>query len=195
MTGLTDSLRAISAAAPRGSLLRNVLKSIGRDVSPRLVETLAPSEFPSLACGYPILPVTVDDIRHANLLLLIKQAGTIQGFASSIGRSHSQVSQLKNRHKHSKSGQPRVVGGDMARYIEQQLGLETGWMDVPHPAAAAPTPPPADFADRHEVSESDWALLQDVKMLPAKELDAIRARAKEIAEMYERWEREKVRPK
>jgi transcriptional regulator with XRE-family HTH domain len=61
--------------------------------------------------------------------------------------------------------------------------------------ASEPPPPPNGFADRHEVSESDWALLQSVKMLPAKEVEAIRARAKEIAELYERWEREKVRPK
>lgn len=72
---------------------------------------------------------TVTDIRHANLLRLIAVAGSVQALATSIGRSHSQVSQLKNKSPHSKSGRPREIGDDMARHIEEARNLPTGWMD------------------------------------------------------------------
>ena len=74
---------------------------------------------------------TISDIRHANLLLLIARAGTIQRFATQIGRSHSQVSQLKNKHKRGADGSERVMGDDLARDIEKKLQLGEGWMDTP----------------------------------------------------------------
>ncbi len=74
---------------------------------------------------------TVTETRHANLLSLIEKAGSVQAFANLVERSHSQISQLKNRSKHSKTGEPREVGDDMARHIEAKLSLPVGWMDVP----------------------------------------------------------------
>lgn len=54
--------------------------------------------------------------------------------------------------------------------------------------AEAPPPPPAGFKDRREVSESDWALLQELKELPDEERDEllapIRARAKKYKEYF-----------
>lgn len=45
--------------------------------------------------------------------------------------------------------------------------------------APPPAPPPPGFKDRHEVTESDWALLQDLKtVFSPEELEAIRAKAK-----------------
>jgi len=71
---------------------------------------LALSEFHLLACGSQMTAMqTVTEIRHANLLSLIKQAGSVQAFADQVERSHSQISQLKNRSKHSKTGEPREV--------------------------------------------------------------------------------------
>ncbi len=73
---------------------------------------------------------TISEIRHANLLRLIADHGSIQAFADAIDRSHSQVSQLKNRSKHSKTQMPREVGDDFARHVEDRLRLPRGWMDV-----------------------------------------------------------------
>lgn len=75
---------------------------------------------------------TVQDVRHANLLLLIAEFGSIQALADCIERSHSHVSQMKNRSKHSNSGQPREIGDAMARHIEVKTKKGKGWMDTQH---------------------------------------------------------------
>lgn len=107
--------------------------SMEHDISPGLSEILAPSEFQCVAGGYQILAMQTNaDIRHHNLLLLISTMGSVQAMATAIDRSHSQVSQLKNRSKHSKTGEPRLIGDDVARLIEEKLGMPTGWMDAKH---------------------------------------------------------------
>lgn len=78
---------------------------------------------------------TIAEVRHANLLALLSRYRSLQAFADAIDRSHSQVSQLKNRNRHSTSGEPRAMGDDIARHIEQKLGLGVGWMDTQHPPA------------------------------------------------------------
>lgn len=75
------------------------------------------------------------EIRHDNLLAVIEMAGSIQAVADRLGKDHAQISQLKTRAKHSKSGQPRVIGDDTARLIEEKFELEIGWMDNPHEKA------------------------------------------------------------
>lgn len=75
--------------------------------------------------------MTVHDIRHVNLLHLIAAFGSIQKFATAVGKSHSQISQLRNSLVHSKTGQPRVMGDKLARDIELKLGKPIGWMDRP----------------------------------------------------------------
>jgi hypothetical protein len=74
---------------------------------------------------------TVHEVRHANFLALLERYPTIQAFANAIERSHSQVSQLKNQSRHSTNSNPRVIGDDLARHIEQRLQLATGWLDTP----------------------------------------------------------------
>lgn len=99
---------------------------------------VAPGQFLLLAAGFPIRPMaTIRQIRHANLLLLIAKFDTIQAFADKVGRSHSQISQLRNQIVHSGSGKPRSVGDGLARDIEKTLGLPEGWMDQPHSHAPA----------------------------------------------------------
>lgn len=80
----------------------------------------------------------------------------------------------------------KSFGEKVARRIEESLELGRGWLDEPnggtahrYPRASAPPPPPGtDFTDRHLVSESDWALLQDFKTAATpEEVAAIRARA------------------
>lgn len=56
-----------------------------------------------------------------------------------------------------------------------------------HLRGAEPPSPPSEFADRHEVSDSDWALLQDIKDAMAhsrlaKQVEGIRT---EVAELRE----------
>lgn len=160
---------------------------------------LALSEFQSVACGSQMAGMqTVSEIRHANLLSLIKQAGSVQAFADQVERSHSQISQLKNRSKHSKTGEPRDVGDDMARHIEGKLGLPTGWMDAPHaeveaPLAEAPKEGPADglvdwhtlalqIANSHPDEEKHDLLLDFVEMVRVEReriMQAIAQRAKQ----------------
>lgn len=108
-----------------------------RDISPWLQEMLAPGQFHCLAFGYAMGAVeTIEDIRHANLLQLIEEMGGIQPLAVAIARSHSQVSQLKIRAKHSTTGKQRNIGSPLARWIEAQVGKPVGWMDQRHAGRA-----------------------------------------------------------
>lgn len=79
------------------------------------------------------LMLSVDEIRHANLLFLIRQmpGGQVE-FADKTGKNASQVSQWVNRSPDSKTGRPRSMGSDSARSIESALGLAKGWMDTVH---------------------------------------------------------------
>lgn len=125
--------------------------------------------------------------------------GKQRSLAARIGKAPAQVSQWVNR--------TRTINEETAREIERTLKRPTGWMDSdpkalpatgsysvsPPPIArhpAAPPMPPRDFADRRLVSDSDWALLQDVKTgATAAELATIRKRAalidKKVAERLE----------
>lgn len=79
---------------------------------------------------------------------------------------------------------------EAAMAIAQASGYSAVWiakgegpkkLPPPKPAVQAPPPPPYGYKDRHEVSESDWALLQDIKLAgQQQEIDAIRQRARMI---------------
>lgn len=83
---------------------------------------------------------TIEEIRHGNLLKLIGRFKTLQAFADAVERNQSQISQLKNRTPHSKSGARRNVDSELARHIEVMLTLEPGWMDNDHDRAGWPFP-------------------------------------------------------
>lgn len=101
----------------------------------------APSEFHPLALGYSMAPMkTIDEIRHENLERLIERAGSIQAVADKLEKAHAQISQLKNRNKHSGSRKSRAIGDDMARLIEAKFELGRGWMD--NPMSPFPDEPP-----------------------------------------------------
>lgn len=115
---------------------------------------------------------TCSEIRHANLLALIEQAGSIQAVAERLGKDHAQISQLKTQAKHSKTGKPRLIGDDIARLIEERFKLEIGWMDNLHedchpqqepqpPAPASPTRWPFDVphARLEVLNADDWNYL------------------------------------
>ena len=112
----------------------------------------ASGEFHSLAEGYLMRSMvdTVHEFRHARLLQLIAEHGTVQALADALGRSHSQISQLRNRSAHTVSGRMRVIGDDLARDIEDKLGKPRGWMDTPF--AAEPSSPQGHARVAHGLS-------------------------------------------
>jgi hypothetical protein len=73
---------------------------------------------------------TIEDTRHARLLLLLREFDTIQAFADKIERAHAQVSQWKNRSKRA-NGRVSTIDSDSARWIEGKTGKPRGWMDQP----------------------------------------------------------------
>lgn len=117
------------ADAPRSAEAKNVRKSMS-DISPWLLEKVAPGQFQQLALGYPMGQMrSIREIRHHQLMVLITQMGSIQAVADQLGKSHSQISQLRNQLAHSTSGKPRGIGDDLAREIEKKFDRPYGWMD------------------------------------------------------------------
>lgn len=66
----------------------------------------------------------ISEIRRVNLKTLIKEAGSRQRFLEITGKSDAQISQLLSTGKNS-----RNIGSRLARYFEEQMGKERGWMD------------------------------------------------------------------
>lgn len=164
---------------------------------------LAPREWSSIAARYQMCPVrTIEEIRHARLLQLLEDKErypTIQALADAIERSHAQVSQWKNRsERRNKDGE--VVGvsnieSASARWIEQKTGKPTGWMDndpdydvraISVQSARTGDEPEAPDFNAREVTESEWAILEGVRVMPEPEIAALRQKALEAKAHYER---------
>lgn len=76
------------------------------------------------------------------------------------------------------SGKPRGVGPQLQEKLERAY---PNWA-----ASSEPPLPPPRFQDRHDVSETDWGLLQAVKtVLSEREQEDIRRRAAEIEKRVE----------
>lgn len=93
------------------------------------------------------------------------------------GLSKGRVSQLFDPNQ--------AFGERAARALAESLDLPPNYFE--HDAAPEgglpPAPPPADFADRHQVTKSQWDLLQEIEnalLLPslAKRLEEIREEAR-----------------
>ena len=96
--------------------------------------SIATAVFPNLASVYSITGVnTIDETRRLRLNMLLTQHGSIAKLNEAMGmaRTDATLSQIKNMSPHSRTGTPRTMGDDLARRIEQTLGLERGWMDTP----------------------------------------------------------------
>ena len=65
--------------------------------------------------------------------MLIEQHGSLAALNDKIelSRTDATLSQIKNQSPHHKTGKPRSMGDDLARKIEEKLGLPSGWMDTP----------------------------------------------------------------
>jgi hypothetical protein len=112
---------------------------------------------------------TIGDIRRENLEALITEAGTLEKLAAAASTSPQYLSQIRNQTLDVKTGRPREMGTAMARRLEEAGRKTSGWMDAEHAPGAAPVqaPPPRPnprFIDRHDVSQSDFDLLQDIKV-------------------------------
>lgn len=113
---------------------------------------------------------TITEIRHANLLELVARYKGVTKFADAIDRSYSQISQVKNRTRHSKTGAPREVGDDLARHIERMCRLEAGWMDRDHPQSEGPPPQEVMYGITvpEEVVELEWETIITATSFPPK---------------------------
>jgi hypothetical protein len=72
----------------------------------------------------------VTTTRRLNIEMLVEQAGGPTEFGRRIEREQAQVSQWTS------TTNPKPIGGRLARYIEQAMGLDRGWLDVPHQETA-----------------------------------------------------------
>lgn len=70
-------------------------------------------------------------IRRTNLQKLISQAPSQKAFAESIDTAPAYISQIVSKIPRA-SGKSAEVGNNLARKIEEKLGLAKGWMDSPH---------------------------------------------------------------
>lgn len=83
-----------------------------------------------------------------------------------------------------------IARGSLPKKLHQiaaVLGVRVEWIEtgaLPKEASSAPAgppPPPRDFSDRHEVSDTDFGLLQDVHLVMTDdELSALRTRAERL---------------
>jgi hypothetical protein len=99
-----------------------------------------------------MLPMlTVAEVRHANLLRVIAEAGNAARLPELIDTKPQYLSQLVRRAPDSKTGKPRELGDDLARRIERRLAKPHGWMDTQHPHAGEKTAP---YAVAHNLSHA-----------------------------------------
>lgn len=77
---------------------------------------------------------TVHDTRRQRLEMLIEKYGSIAALNENIKwpRTDSRLSRIKNANTRSdRTGKVFQMGDNIAREIEEALGLEHGWMDTP----------------------------------------------------------------
>lgn len=102
--------------------------------------------------------------RRNNLNRLLADYPTQRHFADAVGLSVAQVSHLVTG--------VREMGEEIARRIEQALGLEMGWMDRD-----------ADTSDSMAgVSPSSLHLAREIEALPSKQRSALQALVDSLAQ-------------
>lgn len=78
---------------------------------------------------------TVEETRREKLQSLIRQHGGTAALVERIAVPEinaSRLSRIANANvRHDRGGAVYVMGSEVARQIEESLGLETGWMDTP----------------------------------------------------------------
>lgn len=69
---------------------------------------------------------TKTEIRRSNLRLLIREAGGNDQISKRLKMEKRELAQLTNLNNECS------IGSWLARDIEEKLGLESGWLDIPH---------------------------------------------------------------
>jgi len=72
--------------------------------------------------------MTRNDIRHANLLALVEEFGTIAAVASAANTSEKYLWQIIHKEP-LPSGKIRGIGNDVAEKLELGCGKFSGWLD------------------------------------------------------------------
>ena len=78
---------------------------------------------------------TVEETRRERLQMLIEREQGLVNLLEKLGLArtdNSRLSRIANANiRHDRGCKPYVMGSQMAREIEQKLGLPVGWMDTP----------------------------------------------------------------
>jgi hypothetical protein len=101
---------------------------------------MASDMFPGMHRVQSLSMRPVGDVRRHNLGALVQEAGgqrklaerLADGDPKKIAARATQVNQLLQRSKDTKSGKTREIGNEMARNLELAMGKAEGWMDVEH---------------------------------------------------------------
>lgn len=72
----------------------------------------------------------INDIRRENLLDLMKKFRTQQEFADRVDTATAYLSQIKKGT--TPAGRQVKIGDELARKVEEKLGLQKGWLDRQH---------------------------------------------------------------
>lgn len=133
---------------------------------------------------------TAKDIRYENLLELVQEFGKgdltrmLEKSKSWPNKeaenrlSRQYLDQIIKGVKTAK-GTPRGVGDDLARQIEDEFDLETGWMDTPR--GQRPSSPGQPLPTQEELGLLNWLFM---KMRP-KDRETLLESAKGMAELAE----------
>lgn len=76
--------------------------------------------------------MNIDEIRRANLQILVTEVGGVSKLAKLIEKNQSQVSQWIRGLQNSGTGRPRGMRAESCRYIERKCGKAEGWLDTIH---------------------------------------------------------------
>jgi hypothetical protein len=99
--------------------------------------------------------MTIDEIRRANLAVLVTELGGVGRLAETIGKDPSQVSQWLNASPDSRTGVARGMRAKTCRDIERKAGKGENWLDINHATeSGAPWP-------FQRITPEQWAKIPD----------------------------------
>lgn len=111
-----------------------VFKSMAHSNTQRGLNTSTKGEFIFTQRAGLIRKVkTIEETRREKLQMLVKQHGGTANLCEKLGYSRAETSKLtriaNGNVRHDRGGKPYELGSATARFIEDTLLLERGWMD------------------------------------------------------------------